>query len=232
LRHRARAITVWDYERLVLEAFPDIYKVKCLNHTHIDDGIYSEAKPGHVSVITIPSLKNRNDIDPLRPYTNQNRLLEIQEYLGKKISCNVKLHVTNPRFEEVRMELQLKLTKGFDDFTFYAQKLREEITSFLSPWINNSDVDIEFGGKIYKSTIINFIEERNYVDFITEVKMFHRNTDGTEPDGDQEEITAATARSILVSAPAVLHKVEPYLVEDAEAAQECPDIHFVLSEIK
>ena len=33
LRHKDRAIQIWDYERLVLEEFPNIYKVKCLNHT-------------------------------------------------------------------------------------------------------------------------------------------------------------------------------------------------------
>jgi hypothetical protein len=32
LRHKERAITIFDYERLVLESFPSIYKVKCVNH--------------------------------------------------------------------------------------------------------------------------------------------------------------------------------------------------------
>jgi hypothetical protein len=33
LRHKGRAIQKFDYERLVLEAFPQIYKVKCINHS-------------------------------------------------------------------------------------------------------------------------------------------------------------------------------------------------------
>ena len=33
LRHKDRAINLWDYERLILEAFPQIYKAKCLKHT-------------------------------------------------------------------------------------------------------------------------------------------------------------------------------------------------------
>ena len=33
LRHKHRAITAWDYERLTLQYFPRIFKVKCLNHT-------------------------------------------------------------------------------------------------------------------------------------------------------------------------------------------------------
>jgi hypothetical protein len=31
LRHKERAITIFDYERLVLESFPEVYKVECVN---------------------------------------------------------------------------------------------------------------------------------------------------------------------------------------------------------
>ena len=30
LRHRARALTPWDCERLVLQAFPEVFKLKCI----------------------------------------------------------------------------------------------------------------------------------------------------------------------------------------------------------
>jgi hypothetical protein len=32
LRHRNRCITPWDYERMLLEAFPEVHKVKCIPH--------------------------------------------------------------------------------------------------------------------------------------------------------------------------------------------------------
>ena len=90
LRHKARAIAIWDYERLVLEAFPQIYKVKCLSHTKLvpdpDDPaamLYSELAPGYVTVVTIPNLADRNDANPFRPYTRADLLLEIEEYLRR-----------------------------------------------------------------------------------------------------------------------------------------------------
>ena len=60
LRHKRRALTIWDYERLVLEKFPQIYKVKCLNHTQYEPapgpgGIYRELAPGHVTIVTVPT---------------------------------------------------------------------------------------------------------------------------------------------------------------------------------
>jgi hypothetical protein len=241
LRHKSRAITIWDYEHLVLEAFPSIHKVKCLNHTKFDiDKIsgemeYNEVLPGYVTVITIPDLQNRNDTNPLRPYTNQNTLLEIEEYLRQKISCHVNLKVKNPRFEEVWLTFNLKLIKGFDDFAFYKTQLQQEITQFLTPWAYNNGIDIQFGGKIYKSVLIDFIEERPYVDYILDVKMYHNTNPDNEDAGDcvvtiippgatgkLEVVEASTARSILVSTPASKHVITQVIEQDAEEITDCP----------
>ena len=224
LRHKARAVTVWDYEHLVLEAFPEIYKVKCLNHTQIEPGIYNEVKPGHVSIITIPSLQHRNDADPLKPFTQQSTLTNIEKYLDKRVSCFVQIHASQPQFEEVRMEFSLMLFTQYKDFTFYANKLKEEITQFLSPWAFSNSAGLEFGGKIFKSVLINFIEERHYVDFITDVKLFVKVDELTKESADMEEITASTARSILVSAQASKHNIIPVVINASANVMECPPV--------
>ena len=54
LRHKNRAVAIWDYERVVLEEFPALYKVKCLNHT---DEV-TEIAAGNVMIAVIPDLKN------------------------------------------------------------------------------------------------------------------------------------------------------------------------------
>jgi len=43
LRHGDRAVTVWDYEHLVLQQFPDIFRVRCLNHTNTVVGLFRRA---------------------------------------------------------------------------------------------------------------------------------------------------------------------------------------------
>lgn len=224
LRHKARAINVWDYEHIVLEAFPEIYKVKCLNHTQVDNGTYNEVKPGYVSIITIPSLTNRNDADPLKPYTQQSTLTNIENYLRKCTSCFVNLRACQPQFEEVRLEFSLKLYDQYKDFNFYADKLKEEITQFLSPWAFGGTNTIDFGGKVYKSVLINFIEERYYVDYITDVFMYVKVDDITPESADMDEITASTARSILVSAPASKHEIHQINETDEDAQETCMDI--------
>ena len=224
LRHKSRAITVWDYEHLILEAFPEVYKVKCLNHTRIEPGKYNEVKPGNISIITIPLLQNRNDADPLKPFTQQSILSRIEIFLQNKVSCFVQVHAAQPQFEEMRMEFSLCLYDQFKDFNFYANQLKEEITQFLSPWAFGDYHSIDFGGKVYKSVLINFIEDRYYVDFITEVKIYVKTDESSKESADQEEITASTARSILVSAPASLHAIMPIKKNVGSAAENCPPV--------
>jgi hypothetical protein len=223
LRHKARAITVWDYEHLVLEAFPEIYKVKCLNHTHIEENIHHEVRPGHVSIITIPSLQNRNDVNPLKPYTQQSTLTNIENYLNKRISCFVKLHACQPQFEEVKLEFSVKFFDQYNDFNFYKEKLQEEITQFLSPWAYGNKSSIDFGGNVYKSVLINFIEERYYVDFITDVKMKVIVGEIPTASDDMDEIMASTARSILVSVPASQHVIKEITESDTVKDEVCID---------
>lgn len=220
LRHKARAITIWDYEHLVLEAFPLIHKVKCLNHTKSDDTGYNEVLPGHVTIITIPDLQQRNDINPLKPYTSQAMLDEIRDFLKARISCHVNLHVVNPDFEEVKLKFKLRLAKGYDDFTIYAKQLKQEITDFLSPWATGKG-DISFGGTIHKSVIINFIEERPYVDFITDVEMAHFDAQKTLVSPDSDTIQALFAKTVLVSVPASKHEIDEIPDDPAGETDDC-----------
>ena len=194
LRHKGRGITIWDYERLVLEAFPDVYKVKCLNHT----SLVSEHAPGFVKVIVIPNLRNKNAIDPLQPRISLNKLDEIHKFLGKRISDFITLHVKNPLYEKVQVSFKVALHPGKDS-GYYLMQMQEDIRKFLTPWLHDEGEDLILGGRIHRSSILNFLEETDYVDYLTDFKMFHQK----EEDGPWEEVEeaiASTSGSTLVSA--------------------------------
>ncbi len=228
LRHKDRAITIWDYERLVLEAFPEIHRVKCLNHTKYENGKVYEDAPGYVTVITIPDLTNHNEINPLRPYTNADTIDQIQAYLQQRISCQVNLNVNNPIFEEVQMVFDLKLMAG-RDYSYYSQLLQNSITQFLSPWAYGKADDVQFGGMIEKSVLINFIEAQPYVDYITDVQLFLLSNDpAAPPPVDQDEITATTSISILVSVPPDKHLITEIADTDPSATiTVCIDPNYI-----
>jgi hypothetical protein len=208
LRHKHRSVTAWDYERLVLQYFPQIHKAKCINHTGFlvneitGKKKYSEVLPGRVMVVTIPDLRNKTAVNPLRPYTNVGLLEEIKQYLLSLTSPFVKLEVTVPQFEEVQFQFSVTFHPNYDP-TYFSNLLKDEIERFLTPWAFGNARDIEFGGRIEKSVVLNFIEERYYVDFVTCFVMNHiilRNGNTVlEALYDVEQAIASTARSILVS---------------------------------
>jgi len=228
LRHKDRAISLWDYEHLVLEAFPEIYRVKCLNHTRYEpnesgSGIYRELSPGHVTVVTVPNHRYRNLRDPLQPYTSLGLLEDITAFLQARLSCFVKLHVRNPQFEQVRIKCRVKLHEGYDE-TFYVKLLRESVTKFLSPWAFADNGSPTFGGKIYKSVLIDFIEEQSFVDYVTDFELFH-DISGVKGSENKNEIEGSLAVSILVSVPSIHHEILVINPKEEEIPSEkcnCP----------
>ncbi|MFZ3087615.1 MAG: baseplate J/gp47 family protein [Methylotenera sp.] len=232
LRHKDRAIALWDFERLILEAFPQIYQVKCLNHTHYEAtvngvGTYRELAAGHVTIVTIPNIKIHNINNPLRPNTSLGLLEEIKLFLVERQSGFVQLHVANPEFEEVQLKFNLRLYDGFDE-TFYVKKLQETLTQFLSPWVTTAEdgnsLAPSFGGRLYKSVLINYIEDLPYVDYVTDVQLIHYylNEVGQLDSEESNEVAGSKALSILVSKPASQHEITViHAGVDTTAATAC-----------
>jgi len=213
LRHKQRAINIWDYERLILQAFPNIYKVKCLRHADLT----SELVPGDVDLIVIPNLRNQNAVNPLEPKVSPILKNKIANYIGQYTSLFTNINVENPKYEQLVVEMKVGLKQGFDG-GYYGNLLNEELKKFLSPWAFEEGKDIIFGGKVYKSSILAFVEEQIYVEYITDFKLYHLNRGFgigqvcvevdfvVRPEVLGEEVShlgfaeASSARSILVSA--------------------------------
>src|SRR5690606_11105362 len=68
LRHKDRAQTAWDIERIILARFPAIHKVKCIPHARPGAWL----TPDNVTVVVIPDLTNRNAVNLLQPRVDSN----------------------------------------------------------------------------------------------------------------------------------------------------------------
>lgn len=194
LRHKQRAVAMWDYERLVLEEFPEIYKVKCMSHAQMNN----ELSPGHVLLVPVPDLHGKKAYDPLRPRVSLGLLEDIKKFLSGLVSPHVELAVCNPVFEEVQLEFNIQYRS--DDTDFFTRQLRSELEQFLAPWAFDTEGDLEFGAGVTKSALINFIEERPYVDYLSCVRMY-QIVDGKRSN-DLEEALAGSCRSVIVSVKA------------------------------
>src|SRR3546814_18981932 len=106
------------------------------------------------------------------------------------LTPHLELEVLNPLFEEIQLEFDVQYRS--EDIAFFTQQLRSDLEQFLAPWAFDNSSDIRFGSSVNKSVLINFIEERPYVDYISGVKMYrisegHRSNDREEAFARSEE---------------------------------------------
>jgi len=194
LRHKERSIALWDNERLILQHFSKVYKVKCINHAS-EESFYA---PGHELIIVVPDLSNQNSANPFQPRVDKNTLDEVYTFLKEHSSTWVEHHVRNPFYEPVKISVKIKLKKGFE-FNYYEKVIERKLQEFLSPWITNTSSDIHFGGKITKSMIVKFLEDMEFVDFITDLSLFHSINGGKSFGSNAEVVEASNPAAILVS---------------------------------
>ncbi|MDJ0620110.1 MAG: baseplate J/gp47 family protein [Calothrix sp. MO_192.B10] len=195
LRHKGRAVTIFDYERLVLEKFPEIYKVRCINHGRLgEDQQFQELVPGTVTLVVIPKLSPDRISQELEPKVNIQERETIQEYLLTLSSPWADIQVVNPKYEHIQVEFAVRFKSPYNaNFGYYRRELQQGITNFLTPWTVDPQAEINFGGTVYRSSILNFVEQQYYVEYVVDFKMHHKN------QRDVREAIASTARSILTS---------------------------------
>lgn len=211
LRHKGRAIQKFDYERLALEAFPQLFKVKCINHSftlnahrYIND--YPLA-PGYVTLALIPDLNQLKAVRQFEPRVPVSLLEQVENYMRQRTSPFVRFRAVNPRYEKVDFCLRVKFYPGKDE-KYYQEKLAEDLREFLAPWAVGVYDKLSFGQCIHRSDIIRFLEDLDYLDYVLELNMRHeedRNEkDETEKmkiwmDSTVDSVCPITPRSILIA---------------------------------
>jgi hypothetical protein len=204
LRHKKRGIQKFDYERLVLQNFPSVYKTKCINHTYglnahhyVNDFTIA---PGYVLVAVIPDMTKLKAAGSFEPKVPVSIIEDIEETLRKIISPFVRLKVMNPRYEKLNLCIRVKLFPDKDE-VYYKEKLNIDIRNFLAPWVIGEYEKLSFGQPVYRSDIIKFLETRNYIDYIIELHMVHDELKmpTLSISGKLEIVQPITARSILIA---------------------------------
>jgi hypothetical protein len=170
LRHKNRAITSWDYERIILEEFAEVFRVKSLNHYRYDTKL-SNVSAGYVTLIIIAKSSNSENIS-WKPLLSLNKMLRIKEYLVKLASPHTRICVKPPKLEQVKVYFKVKYraAQGVDT-RLYNKELMNTINQYLSPWAYDEVADVNFANTIEFSSIIQLIDNQSYVDYITDFKV-------------------------------------------------------------
>ena len=207
LRHKGRTIQKFDYERIVLNAFPQIFKAKCISHSfglnaHLYKNDFPYA-PGYVIMAVVPDLFKLKAGNAFEPKVPVSLLEKIDAYVRCRASAFVRFRAMNPRYERVHISVRLKLVKGSDE-NYFREKTAEDIREFLAPWAVGEYHKIAFGQCLHRSDIVRFLELRQYVDFILDMNMRHEMEDVYALDKNgfpvqQTQVCPKTPRSILIA---------------------------------
>ncbi|WP_226051854.1 baseplate J/gp47 family protein [Dickeya chrysanthemi] len=162
LRHKGRALTGWDYERLVLQHFADIEQVRCFPHTRF--GV-----PGHHPGQVLLLVRQRHSPCRHQPcdalHTSAALLHRIQSWLQTIAPPGADIAVRSPVYDRV----QVRCTVAFQPGHHPGQALRRlnrDISAYLCPWREDS-ISQGFGFPVALHQIESFIAHLDYVRFVT-----------------------------------------------------------------
>jgi hypothetical protein len=171
LRHKKRAITSWDYERLILDEFPEVHRVKCLNHYRYNATTISNVSAGYITLIPIAQSNNYQNTVSWKPLLSLGTMKKIQQYITKIASSHARISVKTPTLEKIEVKFKVKYHEiPGADTRLYASELIKIINAYLSPWAFEN-TDMVFANAIEISALIQLIDNQIFVDYITDFEV-------------------------------------------------------------
>lgn len=209
--HRGKAVTGRDYERILLQEFPEIMKVKCISGYMAEDGFnHSSICPGVVTLVIIPFISvNEN---PGRPCASSELLGRVRRFLDGRVSEYVKeLCVINPVYEEIWVRCRIEYEQTEVTQSRVRSVINRIITRVVAPW-QLKGASPDFGHSFNISGLLNRIRKIRQVKEVLHVSVIHLVNEGNrkyqvkEYTDPEEEIHASKPHAILV--PASGHLIE------------------------
>lgn len=166
LHHKGKAWSCWDYERILLEKFPQLAAVKCIPCSS-DENSYS----GTVKIVVFPNVSLIPQDYIFRPQIDAFTQTEIENFLPTISSPFVEFAISCPEYKNVKITSSIVLKQGYNDLAYYAEVIKEELINYLTPWLNNP-MNVSFESiNPEKQDVMFFLEKLEYVDYIKELTV-------------------------------------------------------------
>jgi hypothetical protein len=229
LRHKQRAIQPYDYERIVLDAFPEIGQAKCVAWNNSRDYRTDPLPPGEVMLVAVPARDAGAASASPTPRVPRATLRAIEALLARQASPFVaRIQAVSPRYERVKLFVRAVLEAGFE-IGPTVRRLNGEINAFLAPWRGDPRAALDIGGGIGQGHRLEmFIAGRPYVRQVVALTLLHtypadggyRTAEwppaGRGPRDFDAPIRAAAPWAVLVPA-------EEHAIEAADPRREEPE---------
>jgi hypothetical protein len=166
LRHKNRALTPLDYEMLILNQFPQIYKVKCFANMRMDT--ISAVCPGHLLIIPIPHCDWMNGQN-FKPHFDGYLIDRILNFVKELAPAFAEISVENPVYEEIQVRCAVHFREG-RHHGYHHNLLNQALCDYLSPWSSVGN-NVHFGWSVSEQHIKSFIHNLDYIEHITDFSL-------------------------------------------------------------
>ncbi len=154
-------------------------------------------------MVVIPDIRDALPADAFAPKASANLLADIQTYLNERAPGAANIRVRNARYVPVMVRLGVRFMPGQDE-GFARKRLNDDLVRYLSPWAYDEGAELMIGGRIYASSILDFVDRRDYVDYVAELKLFRgRGQDDFSlvPPTTDYHVATEQPDQVLVAAP-------------------------------
>jgi len=169
LRHKQRAISPADYESLILEAFADVYKVKCFANLTTVNGPFDCVRPGHALIVPLPYWPALQ-ADEQMPMLDGNLMQEIAAFVNTLSSPWAHVSVENPVYERIQVRCKVRFSDVSGNGRYIAM-LNAAISHYLTPWQDGVGYRTHFGWRIRQHDLEAFIGSLPYVQNVSGFSM-------------------------------------------------------------
>lgn len=206
LRHKNRALMPRDIEALVLQAFPQVYKVKCFANINSRSG--NPICPGHLLIVPVPHI-NQAQPENFQPHFDGYLIQSIKDYVQQLASPFAQISVENPTYEEIQVRCRVQFKKSIHSGRYH-NLLNQALCNYISPWDPEGN-HVHFGWNIAARDIQSFIRNLDYVDFVTDFSLlriaryrdglYFRDDTAVNPEDEVDRITPSYYWSTAVPIP-------------------------------
>jgi hypothetical protein len=202
LKHKHRAVTKWDIEKILLNEFGWLGYVKVFGNF----GNESFLEPGVIRIVGIPKIEDKASF--YQPKLNPGQIKEIEFFLKKIVNPFMQFKVINPQYEYLMIKGKLKFNS--EDTGLLFKKMYQTLLEEICPWFYGDLSEVFSNREAKKSEIFNLILNRPYVQFLTGFSMAHMYkddqgdfifSDGALLDDGMDTLVVGKPWSILVPFP-------------------------------
>jgi len=175
LKHKNRALIPADYELLILENFPQLYKVKCFANLIPDWNPEKSIRPGHITIVALP-YETLNEQTNEKPWLSGHLIGEIKDFISRHAPSFVKIYVINPVYETIQVRCTIKL-KDTHCSGLHINRLNQAISDFISPWNDSIGYKAHFGWRISVPDIEAYIQQFDFIERVTNLSILRITSD-------------------------------------------------------